>query len=111
MTFVKRHPYIIAFIAAIVLSIVAWCLVPKEYAARTKLCDEYKEMDLAIGLDKWSAKIREMSGSENSGVNDIEVYCMALKTDDFARKLSKKVLTAKELLTANTLPCLTPSMK
>lgn len=95
MTFVKRHPYIIAFIAAIVLSIVAWCLVPKEYAARTKLCDEYKEMDLAIGLDKWSAKIREMSGSENSGVNDIEVYCMALKTDDFARKLSKKSIDGK----------------
>lgn len=95
MNFPKRHPYVFAEIIATILSVVVWCLVPKEYAAQTKIIDEYTEVDLAIGLDKFSAKIREMSGAINKGVNDIEVYCLALTTDDFARKLAQKRIDGK----------------
>lgn len=93
----KKHPYVVAFAVATILSVVVWCLVPKEYAARTKIIDEYKEVDLSIGLNNLMAKMRELNGSSNKGVNDIEVYCQVLKTDDFARKLSKKRLAGKDI--------------
>lgn len=93
----RLHPYIAATLAAIVLSLVVWMFVPKEYAAQTKIADEYQEMDLAIGLNDVSAKIRKTMGLENSGINDIEVYCKLLETDDFARKISKKKVEGKNL--------------
>ena len=65
--------YIIAFVSAIVLAIAAWLVVPHKYAAKVKLCDEYNETDLAVGLDQLSAKIKTMMNS-NVGINDMEVY-------------------------------------
>ena len=64
--------------------------MPKEYAATTSISDEYKEMDIGIGMNILQAEINKAINQENSGINDIEVYCKALKTEDFARKLSKK---------------------
>jgi len=86
----KRHPYIIATIAATLLAIVVWLIVPKEYTAVTKLSDEYKEMDLAIGLSQMQQSIKNALGSTSQGINDMETYCKILKAEDFARTLSHK---------------------
>ncbi len=85
----RKHPYLIASIAAIILAVVVWLVVPKEYAAQIKIADEYKETDLAVGLNDISAKMREMMGTANQGINDIEVYCKVLKTNDFAKEISQ----------------------
>ena len=97
MQFIKLHPYITATIAATLLAIVVWILVPKEYTAITKLSDEYKEIDLAIGLNDMKASIKHLTGESNAGMNDMAVYCKILKTDDFARKLSHKQVPNKNV--------------
>ena len=66
--------------------------MPTEYTAITKLSDEYKEMDLAIGFDELSKHIRNISGGDNGGINNMAVYCQLLKTEDFARSISHKRL-------------------
>ena len=86
----KKHPYILATIAATLLAIVVWLFIPKEYTAITKISDEYKEVDLAIGLNKRNILIRDAQNAANAGLNDIEVYCKVLKSEDFARKISQK---------------------
>lgn len=67
------------------LAIVVWMFVPKYYVAYTKLSDEYKETDIAIGLNKYEAKLHDMKS--NDYINDMAVYCKMLKTEDFARAL------------------------
>ncbi len=93
----KRHPYIVATIIATLLAIVVWLLVPKEYTAITKLSDEYKEVDLAIGLDRVEAQIKIASGEANKGVNDIEVYAYFLKSRDVARAISRSRIPGKNM--------------
>ena len=93
----KKYPYITATITAALLAIVVWLCVPKKYTAITKLSDEYKEVDLAIGLDKYQAQLRDVSGKNNEGINDIEVYCKVLKSEDFARFLSHKIIPEKNI--------------
>ena len=90
----KRHPYILATTIATLLAIVVWLCLPKEYTAVTKVSDEYKETDLAIGLNSKNVFIRDMMGA-NSGMNDILVYCKTLKTEDFARTISHKQVPGK----------------
>ena len=85
----KRHPYIVTTTIATLLAIVVWLLVPKEYTATIKLSDEYKEVDLAIGLDKIKAQLKNVSGEANRGINNIEVYAKILKSEDFARTISQ----------------------
>lgn len=70
-------------------------LVPKEYAAFTKVSDEYKETDIAIGLGTMQAQIKKALSSANSGINDIEVYSQWLTSKDFARHLSNVRLPGK----------------
>lgn len=91
----KRHPYIQTIILTTIVSLVAWGFVPKRYAAQTKLVDEYKEVDLAIGMNSMSAAIRDAMQKSNEGINDIEVYCKMLATEDFARELSHKLVSGK----------------
>lgn len=91
----KRHPYIVAIAIATLLAIVVWLLVPKEYTAITKIRDEYKEVDLAIGLDRIEAQIKKNTGGANKGINDIEVYAKILKSRDFARTLSQSWIPEK----------------
>lgn len=63
--------------------------------AITKLSDEYKEVDLAIGLDRISAQIKDLTGGANTGMNDMEVYCKLLKSENFARSISHKQVSSK----------------
>lgn len=91
----KRHPYILTILLTTVVSLVAWSFVPKRYGAQTKLVDEYKELDLAIGMNSMSAAIRDAMQKGNEGINDIEVYSKMLATEDFARELSHKQVPGK----------------
>lgn len=93
----KKHPYIVATLLATILAIVVWVCVPKEYTAITKLSDEYKETDLAIGLNNMKAHLKKLMGDDNAGMNDMAVYCNILKTEDFARKLSHKQVPNKNM--------------
>jgi len=86
----KRHPYILATVIATLLAIVVWLCVPNEYTAYTKLSDEYKETELAIGFNSIKAHIKNAMGGANKGMNDMEIYCKVLKTEDFARSIAHK---------------------
>ena len=61
---------------------------PKEYGAQTKIGDEFKETDLAVGLNSLNVTVRDLIGAENKGMNDIEVYCRVLKSYDFAKEIA-----------------------
>ena len=93
----KRHPYILATTIATLLALVVWLCVPKEYTAVTKLSDEYKETELAIGFSSLKASIKNAMGGDNSGINDMEIYCKILKTEDFARNIAQKRLPGKHM--------------
>lgn len=93
----KRHPYIVATIIATLLAIVVWLLVPKEYTAITKVSDEYREVDIAIGLDRIKAQIKNASGGANKGINDIGVYAKFLKSEDFAHTISQVRMPGKNM--------------
>ena len=82
----KDRPYISATIVATLLAIAVWLCLPNEYAAKTKISDEYKEVDIAIGLSKIEAQIN--AAKANVGTNDMGTYCHILKTEDFARDIS-----------------------
>lgn len=86
----KRHPYILATLIATLLAIVVWLCLPKEYTAITKLSDEYKETELAIGFSNIKAHFKELTGGANTGINEMALYCKILKTEDFVRSLSHK---------------------
>lgn len=93
----KRHPYIIATAVAALLATVVWLLVPKTYSATTTVSDEYKEMDLAVGLNVINAQVRDITGKPNTGINDMEVYFQILGTEDFARELSHMQVPGKRM--------------
>lgn len=97
VSLIKKHPYITATISATLLALVVWFCVPKEYTATTEISDEYKEVDISIGLNRLRARAREISGTVNSGINDMEVYCMVLKSEDFARIISHKQIPGKKI--------------
>ncbi len=84
----RKHPYIVVTVVATLLAVVVWLCVPKKYTAITKISDEYKEVDLVIGLDIYSARVKNAFGSANLGMNNIETYCQTIKTNDFARFIS-----------------------
>lgn len=93
----KQHPYITATIVATLLAIVVWMCVPKEYTAITKVSDEYKETDLAIGLDEIKAHIKQTMNGSNQGLDNMEVYCKVLKTEDFARSIAQKQVPGRDM--------------
>ena len=92
MSIIRKTPYVVASIAATLLAVVVWFCMPTEYTAITRVSDEYKEMDLAIGFNEMAKHIRNISGGDNGGINNMAVYCQLLKTEDFARDLSRKRL-------------------
>lgn len=94
---INRHPYITATIVATLLAIVVWLCMPKHFTAVTKVSDEYKEMDLVIGLNDMKARLKDVLNNGNSGINDMGVYCKLLKTDDFARSIARKQLAGKRM--------------
>ena len=93
----KRHPYIFATVIATLLALVVWLCVPKDYTAVTKLSDEYKETELAIGFNNAKAYLKNAMGGANSGMNDMEIYCKVLKTEDFAHDISQKQVPGKHM--------------
>ena len=93
----KRHPYIFATVIATLLALVVWLCVPKDYTAVTKLSDEYKETELAIGFNNAKAYFKNAMGGANSGMNDMEIYCKVLKTEDFAHDISQKQVPGKHM--------------
>ena len=93
----KRHPYILATVIATLLALVVWLCVPKDYTAITKLSDEYKETELAIGFSSAKAYLKNAMGGANSGINDMEIYCKVLKTEDFAHDISQKQVPGKHM--------------
>ena len=93
----KRHPYILATVIATLLALVVWLCVPKDYTAVTKLSDEYKETELAIGFSSAKAYLKNAMGGANSGINDMEIYCKVLKTEDFAHDISQKQVPGKHM--------------
>lgn len=101
IVFPKKHPYISATIAATLLAVVVWLCMPKEYSAITKLSDEYKETDLIIGIDKDKViqrkVIETLPQRVSYGMNSMEVYCKILKTEDFVRSLSHKLVPKKDM--------------
>lgn len=71
--------------------------VPNEYTATIKVSDEYKETDLAIGMDQMKARVRDLMNKGNVGINDIAVYSKILKTENFARRISHKQIAGKAM--------------
>jgi len=71
--------------------------MPKSFTAVTKVSDEYKEMDLSIGLTDIKAHLKKVSGEGNTGMNDMEIYCKVLKTEDFARSIARKQVPGKNM--------------
>jgi oligosaccharide repeat unit polymerase len=80
---------------ATLTAILVWIVVPKDYTAFTKLSDEYKETELAVGLNAIQAHIKEVTGSADSGINDMEIYSKILESTDFARCMAGKTLSGK----------------
>lgn len=93
----KRHPYILATSIATLLALVVWLCVPKEYTAVTKVSDEYKEVDLAIGMSMLKSQIKAAMGGDNTGMNDIEVYCKTLESENFARDIAHKQIPGRNI--------------
>ena len=91
----RRHPYIFATVVATLLATVVWLCVPNRYTATTKLSDEYKETELAIGFNTIRAHLKNTLGGANTGLNDMEIYCKILETEDFARTISHKQVPGK----------------
>ena len=99
----KNRPYIIAFAIATLLALAVWLFLPKKYSATTKLSDEYKEVDLAIGMNSMMAKLSGKMGAANTGVNDMGVYAQMLQTDDFAKAIARKRVAGKAVSYAKYL--------
>lgn len=95
MKLVGKHPYVFTTLLATLLSIVVWVVAPREYAAYTKISDEYKEVDLALGLSKLQSRVKERMQLGNTGINDIEVYCKWLKTTEFACHIANVQIPGK----------------
>lgn len=93
----EKRPYIIAIVTAALLSIVVWLITPITYTARTTVSDEYREMDLSIGLNVINAQIRDITGGANTGMNDMETYCKMLKTESFARLIANIKIPQKDI--------------
>lgn len=93
----SKYIYIFTCIVATILAIIVWKCIPKYYTAQTKICDEYKETDLAIGMNRYAAHLKDIKGSYNTGINDIEVYCKILNGGDFARRIAKKKLAYQNI--------------
>ena len=58
---------------------------------------ESKETELAIGFSSIKASLKNAMGGANTGMNDMEIYCKVLKTEDFARGIAQKQVPNKSM--------------
>ena len=95
MSTLRKHPYIFATLIATLLAVVVWFCVPKEYTAVVKVSDEYKETDLAIGMTRAKANLRNLIGDANIGINNMDIYSQLLTSNDFVRKIAQTTISKK----------------
>ena len=89
MSFLRKYPYISTIIVSIIMGTIIWLYVPAYYCARTTISDEYRETDLAVGLDIVKANMRMFMEQNSSDINSIELYGKALETTDYANKMAR----------------------
>ena len=89
MRFLRKYPYISTIIVSIIMGTIIWLYVPAYYCARTTISDEYRETDLAVGLDVIKANMRMFMEQNSSDINSIELYGKALETTDYAINMAQ----------------------
>lgn len=89
MRFIRKYPYISTIIVSIIMGTIIWLYVPAYYCARTTISDEYRETDLAVGLDVIKANMRMFMEQNSSDINSIELYGKALETTDYAINMAQ----------------------
>lgn len=102
---ITKYRYISAIIVSVTLGTLIWLCVPARFCAQATLVDEYKEMDLLIGINELRIYQRGVQEVYPSGINSIEVYGKVLGSTDYAYAISKVVLpdgkTYSEHINAN----------
>ncbi len=87
--FSQKYQYLKIAAIAVIVAMVVWCLLPKEYSATIKIADEYKEMDLIIGLSHLKRAVKEMNpNNDNEGQNDMEIYVRILESQSFLKDIA-----------------------
>ncbi len=85
-----RRLYAIVLLVCILLAVVVTVSIPKTYAASVKVADEPKEIDIIVGLNNYSAWIKQgmskLNGKE--GLASSEVYSKFMKSNSFMEQLS-----------------------
>ncbi len=86
----NRRIYIIVCIVCILLAIVVFISLPKVYASQVKVADEPMETDVLVGLDTYSAWVKQRMDDVNGeeGLLSIEVYGKFVKSKSFIEDLS-----------------------
>lgn len=101
----RKHPYLIVSLVATLVSVVIWMCIPKEYAASTVISDEYKEIDLAVGMTHMNARLRDILDKQNVGINDIAVYSKYLKSEDMGKALKRVLVPCKGMTLEKYVAC------
>lgn len=91
-TFFIKYRYLLTIIVSIIVGTMIWLCIPIRYSAQTTLADEYKEMDLLVGINELKIYQRGVQEVYHSGINSISVYGKALETTDYARAMGNIIL-------------------
>ncbi len=85
-----KRLYIVVCIACILLAIAVFISIPKVYAATIKVADEPQEIDILVGLDTYSAWIKQGMADVNGkeGLLSLEIYSKFVKSKSFLENLS-----------------------
>ena len=87
-----KFRYLLTIIVSVIIGTIIWLCLPPRYCAHTTLSDEYKEMDLLVGLNELRIYQRGVQEVYHSGINSVEVYEKALGSTDYAHAMSKVML-------------------
>ena len=83
----RKAKYAIFILAAALCGLLYSYTIDNEYVAQVKVVDEYKVTDLAVGMNKVKALMRDLTYSfGNTGTDDAEIYNKILKSEDFIRQ-------------------------
>lgn len=88
----QKYRYVSTIIVSIVIGTLIWLCTPVRYSAQTILVDEYKEMDLLVGINELRIYQRGVQEVYPSDINSVEIYEKALGTSDYAHAMSKVAL-------------------
>lgn len=90
-----RKLYVSTSVFSIIIAICFVLLSPKQYCAQIYIVDEKLETDLLLGLDKWSAWIKQNMPKQSKGLNEPLVYTNILKSEMFMKQISNIYLPTK----------------